>query len=335
MKKFIFALLACCAWWLGGVQPVLAASPNFTVKTELPSNQLDPNVHYFDLLVQPGSTQDLTLLLQNTDTGSHRFRISPNRATTSAAGQIDYSQHAASSPAGLAVDIETLLSKPKTVTVAPRSTKRVHVQLQVPKTAWSGILLGGIRIEKLDHTTGETQAGVGITNQVSVTVAVQLQATKTLPALTPQLQFHGVKTKLTTAGALVFAKLENPLPAIMHDITVTAAITQAGHSKARLKTTQSALNLAPNSTFALALNTTAKALPAGKYHLDLTATNGQQHWTFGHDFTIQKAPLEAAKQANQPAVTKHQSLPAWFVALLLAILAALIGAIIMVRRRQP
>lgn len=314
---FIAAALGISCW---ANQPVHAASNTYNVSAVLPSNQLDPQAHYFNLLVTPGSQQTLAIDIQNDDSGSHKFVVTPTRATTSANGAIDYGQRGAYAPASLPADIEKLLPKPKTYTVAPFSTRRVHLKLTAPTKAWPGILLGAIAVTRKDDAS--TSA---LSNHISVRIGVQLQAAKTLPQLAAQYQYDGVSAKNSTTATQLTAKFTNPIPTIQSAISVKAQLYRHDAKQPVATLTRNDLRMAPSSRMPLKL-VTKKPLAPGKYRVAFTLTQNGRTWPFSDHFTVKKqATLQPTKTAAKQ--TARTALPAWLFIVLLVIVLGLGGII--------
>ncbi|WP_390406465.1 DUF916 and DUF3324 domain-containing protein [Lacticaseibacillus jixiensis] len=327
LKKFWAFALAVGMLTLGG-QSVQAAATDFAVAPQLPANQIDHSVHYYSLLVQPGSQQDLTLLVQNGAATAARFKVSPNRATTGSDGDIDYTQHTPAKPEGLPLDIETLLPKPKVYTIPARTTKTLHLPLKAPKTAFEGILLGAIRVEKLSNDpTKQTN--------IAYTIGVQLQSSQQLPASSPKLGFDGVKLTYTTTGAHVAATIDNPASMIQSGLTVQTHIYRRKTHHLIAHHQQAGIRMAPNSQMFVTADN-AKALVPGDYQLVVNANNGATQWHFTRNFSI-KSNLLKSTAAKDPATPNSQALPAWLTVMLLVIallLAAIVWSLVRKRHRQ-
>ena len=326
-RKLVLGL-AMTIGLLQAAQPVHAASTNFQAAAELPSNQIDKQIHYFNLLVTPGSQQELSILIQNTDSGSHRFSVSPNRAGTNGNGLIDYSKHQQAKPKSLALDIEDYLPKPKVYTVDPHSTRRIKLRLTVPNKSWSGILLGGIRVEELDPNASAQTAN----SRVAYNIAIELQTSKNLPKQTPQLQFNGVQLKERASGDSVNALLENPAPMIQSGLHVNAQIFHRNGNKVVMKRELSGITMAPNSIMAFPITQSAKMLKPGHYRLVIDGNNQSETWHFERDFTIHATVMKTKKTTSQNA--QHESFPIWVVIGLLTIVAGLAVIIWQLKKKR-
>lgn len=300
----------------GGGQYVEAAATNFGVAPIQATNQIDKNVHYYDLLVTPGTTQELKLQVQNTGTGSQRFEISTNRAGTTNSGELDYNQHGLEKPKSLAYDIESLMPKPQVITVAPRMTRTVSLKLTAPPATWSGVILGAVHVAQLDTPT-----------HVAYNIGLQLQASQTLPTQTPQLQFNGVSTKIRATGDTVYALLENPAPRIQTGLTVKTKVYSSKTKKLVMHRQLKNASMAPNSVMAMNASKLPKNLKTGKYFMLVDAQNGAQTWHFSKEFTVTQ-PVQTSTPAQASPMQRIKSLPIWVIGILLAIIAALLLSII-------
>lgn len=320
MFKRLLLMVAVMAGMAGSGHAVHAASVNFQVAPEFPTNQIDKKLNYYNLHVTPGTTQKLSFLILNSDSGSHKFNVSVNRAGTGSDGDTSYSVHGAKPTTSLKVNIEALFPKPQTYTVAPHSTRRITLPLKAPTEGWSGILLGAIHVVQLDNNSN-ANGNVGVSSHPAYTIGMQLQTLATLPTYTPALQFNGTNVKTTVSGSMISAKLENPNPTLETGLHVSAKVFHAG--KKVLQNDMAGIKLAPNAEMAFPLTETAKALKPGKYSLIIDAQNGEQQWHFADDFTITQTVMKTTATAT-PKAAKTGPFPAWLVAVLIAIASTLV-----------
>lgn len=65
-KKFIFIFFLSCFIFSLGTLKVSAATMDFTISPQIPSNQANPDEGFFDLLMpNPGSEQNLQIVFKN------------------------------------------------------------------------------------------------------------------------------------------------------------------------------------------------------------------------------------------------------------------------------
>ncbi|WP_125708314.1 DUF916 domain-containing protein [Lacticaseibacillus porcinae] len=331
MFKRLFLLAAVIAGVAGGGHVVHADSVTFQVSPEFPSNQINKKLNYYNLLVAPGATQKISFLIINSDSGSHKYHVSVNRAGTSSDGDTSYNLHGVKPTQSLKVNIESLFPKPRNYTVDPHSTRRIKLTLKAPSEAWAGVLSGGIRVQQVD-SNANANTNVGVTAQPAYTYGIQLQATPTIPNYTPALQFNGPKVSTNTSGSTVAALLENPNPVLQSNLFVSAKVLRKG--KTVLSQDMAGIKLSPNAQMAYPLTPTPKALKAGTYQLVVDAHNGDQKWHFEDKFTIVQPVMKTkANTTTDKAVMHH--FPAWLVVILIIIAFALGWLIWYLRRKQP
>ena len=83
-------VLATLGLLVGGSQTTEASVYTFSVVPELPENQLAKKAGYFDLMVNPGATQDLKLKYTNNTDHAVTVNADVTTATTNGGGEVDY-----------------------------------------------------------------------------------------------------------------------------------------------------------------------------------------------------------------------------------------------------
>lgn len=327
-----FSIMALFSIFAVSQATAKAESLNFSVSAVQADNQVDKQNTYFDLLVKPGEGQDLTVKIQNSDSSAQKYRISINRAGTNRNGVIDYSTHGVKPDTSLKNNIETLVPAPTTVTVPANTTQDYTFHLNVPKNAFSGVLLGGVRVQKVDSSSSKNNKGVSIKNQFAYVIGLQLHSNEDYVA--PDMKLLNVKAKQYNARNYVTANLQNTEPTIMHNLKINAKVNTKGTKDKVMTVSKSDMTMAPNSNFDFPISANGKALKAGKYTLDLTATaeKGRYHWHFTKDFIITD---KTANKLNKSAVDTQQG-PNYFVWILVAIIVVIIllGIIIYLNQRN-
>lgn len=335
MKKLFCLLIALVSFACLPYQTVHAAKLHFSVAAQLPSNQVDASVSYFSLKVTPSHTQTLNLVLSNTDTVAHRYRISVNRATTNTNGEIDYTKHAQLKAKSLSADIEAMTPKPFVVNVSANQKKTVGVKLTTPKQAWTGLVLGGIQVTELDTSqTKKSAKGLTLTNEYAYVVGLALQESGNYAGITPKIALRSVKAHQLNYRNTITATLENTTPTPLHQLRVKVKVTKKGAKYTYIRYTKEGLAMAPNSTFAFPISTNNTPLVAGQYQMDLVATTAGQKFHFVKAFTITGAQ---ARKLNHTAVDQKQSPFHWLVVgagIILGILLLVVVVLIILLIRQ-
>lgn len=328
MKKGLVALTVMISVLFGSLMTIAhAENLNYTVSADLPENQLNSKVSYFDLKVTPGQTQDLTIQIKNSDSSAHKYVVTPNRAATNDNGVIDYSKSKAKADQSLKFDLKAALSKSQTVEVPAKTTKAVTFKLKVPKKAFTGIALGGINVVQETTASKKKSSGMTIENQYAYVIGLQLQEEEKVTAK-PKMKLLGVKAKQLNYRNYITANLQNTQPVIMHGLKIKSYVTNVDSKKKLVTTDKENMAMAPNSNFNFAIGDGTQALKAGNYTLHLTATaeKGKYKWHFTRNFTISE---QKAKKLNKTAVgqEKQPNYFWWFVGFGVVIVA-LLGLVI-------
>ncbi len=270
-------------------RPVHAEALHYAIAAQLPSNQINSSLSYFNLKVTPGQQQTLNVLLSNSDTKAHQYSVAAVRATTNTNGGIDYTKRGVKPASSLKADFEQMTPKKFTVSVPANTKQTVPVQLKVPTTAFTGVVLGGIRVQELDASSTQSKSkGIKLNNKFAYVLGVTLQEVDDYSNIKPEMILHRAGAKQINYRNYITATLENTQPTVMHKLKISAKVRKAGSQDTYLSTTQSQMTMAPNSNFDFPISTKNHPLEAGDYTLDLTASanDGDVHWHFTKNFTI-------------------------------------------------
>lgn len=333
--KILFAVLVAMLAWGAQLASASASSVGYTVKAELPSDQLSKQVSYFDLHTQPGQQQQLKVVISNTSNTTQRFAVSVNQAVTNDNGVIDYSQSDPKLDPTLQVGMKELFTKAsgQRVTVPANSQKTVVLTLQMPEKTVRGTLLGGVYVAQLQGKAAKPKVPISIRNAFAYAIGVELREGALVK---PNLVLHQVRATQLNRRNFITANLQNPEPGIMSGLKVNAQVMKAGQSQLQplISQQQSHMGMAPNSNFNFAIPWGNKDLPAGQYILHLTAQAGKQNWQFTRNFTIAK---KTVKRLNKTVITPTKRPNYWLylvLGLIIVALLAVIGYLIYRNRQQ-
>lgn len=132
MKYRLTALVALIVGCFFFSHSVYADTMAYSVKANIPENQIDKSKTYFDLKMTPGQKQDVSLTISNSSKEKATIIITPNIALTNQNGVIDYNQEKAKQDSSLKVPITDIISDKQKVTLEPQETKDVVFTLQMP-----------------------------------------------------------------------------------------------------------------------------------------------------------------------------------------------------------
>lgn len=276
----------------------------YSVNVNIPEEQTNKDVSYFDLTKAPNETQDLSIHIKNVGEKDSVFEIEINNAATNTNGVLDYSKHDLKKDSSAKYTVtDALTTDEKEVTLRAGEEKDVHFQLKMPKETFNGILLGGIQVTK-EGALSKKVSGTAIRNKYVYVAGVVLRNKQ--ETITPNLKLLSVKTGLQNSYATIFAHLQNPTPTIIGHVHAKAVITKNGSTKVLYKAEKDEMSIAPNTNFNFPISLDKKKMDPGTYTLTLDAKEGknQKEWHFTKTFTIKS---EKAKKINKEAVTEDQA----------------------------
>ena len=320
----VFSLFYCS-------KSIYASSSNFNVSPEIPENQVDKNLGYFNLVMSPESQQTLSFKVNNATSKSITVEMAFAHSTTNGNGLAIYDSSKAIKDSSLKYNIEDFVDIPKKeVTIAAHAQVIMTAKVTMPKGMDTGILSGGFSFkEKEGNQESGSSKGVSIKNEYRYVIALVTQ--QNIQKVSPQL--NEVKATQVNSRNVFAANLQNISPTYLQDMNATATVKGVTNSELKYSFENSDMKMAPNSNFDFAIpvsikgnigDQTSKALEAGKYHLSMTVygvksatrayettvngktVNYEYKWTFEKDFEITG---EKAKKLNNSDPTVHYKEP--------------------------
>lgn len=267
---------------------------SYAVKPIMTSNQVDHRHSYFDLKVKPNMIQKLKTVIYNYENEDITVLLSVHNATTNSNGIIVYEETDNIDPS-LNIPLTDILSFDQEYVIIPAGEKRtVIATLEMPDEEFDGIILGGMRFEKVNKEDTELN-GVQIQNQYAYVIGVQLRENGQV--VQPDLSLKKVFPDTYNHRPVVTTLIQNSEPTIIKDLKINAAIYKKGKSEL-IKEKAQTVNMAPNSTMTFNVEW-EKPLEPGEYQIQLDAQHQDQKWEWTETFTIEK---EVAKQINTTAI---------------------------------
>lgn len=281
------------------VVKVEAADMKYSIEANIPDNQIDKNLTYFDLKMEPGKKQVISLKLKNHSEKVATFSIEPHTATTNRNGVIDYSKKIEEKDSSMKYSFEELITGETKHTLQPNEEKNIEFTIQMPKESYDGIILGGFYIHKeIDKDDKEKEKSVQIKNDYSYVIGVKL--TETSKMVEPMLKLNEVKPNLENYRTVVTANLQNTESVIVSGLNIDAKVYKKGSNNVLHEAQKEDMSMAPNSNFDFAINWGNEELKPGKYRLELTGKDKMDRdWKFEKEFEIEG---EESKSLNKKAV---------------------------------
>lgn len=297
MRKYLL-LLATVGLTLFGGQNALADDMNYSVKADIPENQIGENLSYFDLKMAPGAEQDITVTVSNRSDKKETIDLEVNNAMTNQNGVIDYSQHGKKTDESLKYPVEKLITNnQQKVEFSPGETKKVSFHLKMPKEKIVGTILGGIHISKESEAKKSKKQSVTIENLYSYVLGLQIR--EDMETVKPVMNLKDVKPTLVNYRTAVAANLQNSTPTILRKVSVDAKVYKKNSQDVLHTTKKENMNVAPNTNFDFPINWDNEPLQPGTYTLKMHVDSDSGEWDFTKDFTIKGKEV---KKLNDEAV---------------------------------
>ncbi|WP_317913450.1 DUF916 and DUF3324 domain-containing protein [Carnobacterium maltaromaticum] len=318
MKKIVSIIIV----FLLGFQlvPIVgqaAENMQYSVKANIPDNQIDKKLTYFDLRITPSQKQTITLIVSNSSDKEETIIISPNVAVTNQNGVIDYSKFESKLDSSFKVPLSSVISEKQEVTLAAKESKEVSFTLQMPKESFDGIILGGFYITKKESADKkEEEKNVQIKNNYSYVIGIKLRETDV--EVKPEIVLNDIQPDLLNYRTVVTANLQNTKATMIKDLNVTAKVFKKGETTVLHETSKEGMSMAPNSNFDFPINWDNQPLDAGDYTLQLVAKSGDNEWKFEKDFVIDEKEV---KPLNDEAVELEKAETNLLLPIILAIVA--------------
>lgn len=305
-------------------------STNFTVQAVIPSNQIDKKQSYFDLKMNPGQSQTLSVKVINISKQEITIDVALRAASTNRNGVIEY-QVQTTPDETLKVPFDKIAKTDSMIKVAAHTTKKVNVTVTMPENEYDGTILGGIVFTKRQN--GNQSSGVSINNLFSYVIGVKL--TETDKQLSPDFRLKSIEPTLVNYRNAVVANIVNPVAMIFKGADVTANIYNKNGTTSLFSVNKTGISMAPNSVFPLPIEWEGQKMNPGDYRLELKLTYNKKLFEWNEDFKIDST---AANEINKntlstPIPSGNKSY--WWIPVLIVGVIILLWLAFMFGRRRP
>lgn len=298
----------------------------YTVEANLPKSQVNQKVSYFDLQLNPGSKETVSLHIANTGKNTSTFDIVANQATTNKNGVIDYSDSTSKKDPSLKVDLNEIVSPvKKTITLEAGKEMDVPFGLTMPSNSFDGVVLGGFHVQKRVEDEKTSSKNVMIKNRYAFVVGLEIQ---NMPnQVTPDLKLPKAGAGLDNSYTSILVNLQNPTATIIHKMNVEGSITKQGKDTVLYKSSKKNMAVAPNSNFDFPVSMKKNAIQPGKYtaHIKASSEDNKYTWNLSKDFEIK---ADKAKKLNAKAVEVKKD-TTWMIYVAAGVVVALLLIIIL------
>lgn len=305
-------------------------SSDFTVRANIPDNQIDKSKTYFDLLMESGQSQTLSVDVINSGTEEIIVDVALRAASTNRNGLIEY-QVEVDPDETLKVPFDTIANTIDQVKVAPGSTQKVDVTVTMPDDQFDGVILGGIIFTKRENNG--TASGVSINNQFSYVIGVKLSETD--KEILPDFRIKSIEPTLINYRKAISVNIHNSVPLIIKGANVTANIYRKNETAPLFSINKNGIDMAPNSIFPLPVEWGGENMDPGEYRLKLKLTYEGKIWEWDQDFTIDSEKVsEINKDALDKPIKVNWWTTWWWIPVLIIVVLLLLWFAFMLGRKR-
>lgn len=283
-----------------------SASQNipFLVSTQLPDNQINKQVSYFDLQMVPKQEQTLHLKIENISDQTIMLDTTLYQGNTNSIGVIEYDKSVKGLANNAQVNIEDLVKiSENKIKISPKQTHELQVKIKMPEKKLSGITIGAIRVVQNNEANKEGNIQNNFAREIGLVLQSsdpeQIPSTlKLLDAQAGQVNTRNVFTE----------KIQNPKPKLIRLTNLKAIITKEDDQEVIYQASQLEGSIAPNTILNYRIPLDGKALLPGVYVATFEADEGEHHWKLTRKFTVKN---NISKKLNQTDIL-IKSQPSFF-----------------------
>lgn len=272
----------------------------FQAEAQLPENQLNKEVSYFHVGVNPND--QMTLHVQVSNPTEKEVTVIPaiHRAKTNSVGVVEYTNNSEKSETQGQANIEEVATiKEKEINLNPKETYDLEIHVSVPKE-FKGIQAGAIRL--LQKDSGE-QTG-NVRNQFAREIGLILESISS-EAISSSLTLNKVNAGQVNARNTFLLSIENNQPKFTSLTKLKGVIKEKGSDKTIAEASIKEAKLAPDNVFEFPVSLNGKEFKEGKYIAIFSAKEDKKKWNLEKEFTV--TTKESEKLNESDVLIKHNS----------------------------
>ncbi|MDR0879256.1 MAG: DUF916 and DUF3324 domain-containing protein [Clostridioides sp.] len=311
-----------------------AAEFNFSVNTNIPTNQVDKQKTYFDLKMDPGANQTVSMVLKNTTDKDIVVQTEINSAKTNTNGVVEYGQTNIKKDKSLIYDMRDYITTQPEVKIPKHGQYTLNIDIKMPQEKLDGVLAGGISLMQKDNEDKkDSNSGAMIRNKFAYVVGIVLREDLN-QKIQPDLLLNSVKATQSNYRNVIASNLQNYTPAYVNSVVIDAKAYKKGDTskKTVYASSDKGMQMAPNSNFDYLTRLNGGRIKAGKYTMHMIVTSSTGRWEFDKDFEITKT---MAGELNKKDVDiKDHTRMYMIIAVAVLILALIVFLIILLVKRK-
>lgn len=305
----------------------------FSAHAILPNNQVNKEVTYFDLRMEPSQKQVIQVEVVNSSSEETTFDVNVNQATTNENGFIGYEKEGGKFDESLKYPIDGIVTYEKEVTVPAKTAQTVNIEISMPAEKYDGEILAGIQVLKDPHR-GEDTTGQ-ITNLFAYLIGLRL--TESDVKVPRELKLGEVTGDAAFGKSAIVAQVINPTMTAIGKMNYEGVVYQKGKKDStteKFAYVDKEMSMAPNSIYDFAIDLGEKAMKSGDYVLELQVSDGEDNvWNFTEEFTVTAEEAKAINKVVIPSST-DKGLPGWVAVAAGAFLGILVLGLILLYSKK-
>jgi len=326
--------IVACLFWCTIVAPIpVAATPSagagFSVHANLPENQLNDQVSYFDLHMQPNQVQTLSVEITNTLTTPITIIVEAISASTNQNGIIDYKTPGIQDETLRVPFSDISVVEASNILVPANSTQTANITITMPEDMFDGIILGGLVFtrEMDEDTKSQTTS---IKNQFNYVIGVKLSETQNL--VLPQFEIIEVIPETVNYQPAFTHRIRNTQAAIVKNMSIEVSVTNEKHI-VQGTANMYGIDMAPNSVMPFVVTPNDSTLKPGEYLSNIHLEHEGKTFDYQIPFTI--TADEADYVNDESILEKSSNVNAYLILLSITLaLIVIILTVILIRKRK-
>ncbi|WP_407895583.1 WxL protein host-binding domain-containing protein [Lacticaseibacillus sp. N501-2] len=330
MKKLVMIIVAMVGIIFGSSKIVLAENngSKFSIESATKDSLSSGYIHY---RVEAGQQKDFQISVINLADNDQKFRVEVVNAGVTSDASLSYRPDVRVVNTFQAKLPDMVTPKKQVITVPAKKSQVLTFHVKVPKAGFSGDVLGGIYVYRVDDTSKESEQKMGVRNAFSMSLPVHLVSGDETK-LTPVLTQSNSKLKTASKEATVQTRLTNKTARVFGGVAMTTTVHNEDDKqlgKIELKDG----SMAPAGLMEYSVPLEVSSLSPGVYTVKTKLTSGKRTYNLKDTFTIKKAALEKVAKDTDLTVVDN-TMWYWIVGILIALVVALIVILIVISRRR-
>jgi len=278
--------------------------------TNLPENQVDGIIDFFDLWVTPGQTQEVTFEVRNGRDETITVELSLNSASTIRTGVMVYSIPDALLDDSLEFRLDEIVSFPGgrteiSVEIPGRTAATIPLNVAVPAEGFDGMVLGAVRA-LMGPIEEDLAQPATIRGRFANTMPIRLRIND-IP-VEPGFALGAAGVDVISHRAAYVVHIHNTAPRRSRDALASMWIYPAGSDQPVFFNENMRVDFAPNAVFAFTLRDEARyGIFPGNYVARVRVEYDDRVWEFEERFTV---TMQAAREMAEYAAGQARMLDA-------------------------